>query len=292
MDLSIEQESTAGDFLRASQEFRRLNPIETNVIGSVAESVATGARSYQECFWWIVRRDGEVEGVAIRTVPHRLLISPMSKGAARKLAEAVIAIDPGCWGVSGAEESAEEFLARWCELTDKQLKDFPQHMRETIYKLGEHTPLEGVVGLSRRAEASDVVLLLDWLKAFAKEVGVLHVEPTEVDLITRLESTPIFIWEVNGEPVAMSGHAALVADAEGYIGRIGPVYTEPSARGFGYGAAVTSAMVQHLQTVGCSIIMLYADADYEKSNRLYQKIGFRKVGTVLEFGSTPPIGET
>jgi predicted GNAT family acetyltransferase len=31
-------------------------------------------------------------------------------------------------------------------------------------------------------------------------------------------------------------------------------------------------------------VMLYADSDYEKSNRVYQGLGFRAVGAIVELG--------
>jgi len=262
--------------------------METNLIGAVATSVATGAKSYPECFWWIVLQGVEVIGLAMRTPPFRLVLSPMPEDAARQLAAVVAQSDPNFWGVNGPEDPASQFMETWCALTNRNKNDFPINMWETIYVLGDHTPLPAVAGSARKADEKDAQFLSEWVFDFANEIGVFQPEPpTETDILKRLEFTAMMIWQVDGRPVAMSGHSALVVDGDKRIGRIGPVYTEPKERGHGYGAAVTSAMIEHLESLGCTSIMLYADSDYEKSNRVYQGLGFRQVGVIVEIGEPP-----
>jgi predicted GNAT family acetyltransferase len=287
MDYVIERVESVDDFLRSTESFRNLYSMETNVIGSVGTSVANGIRAYSECFWWVVSQRDEVVGIAMRTAPYRLVLSPMPIAAVQKLAEAVVVNDVDCWGASGPEEIVAAFISAWCELLGKRPSDFPPRMRETIYVLDAHTPHPKVSGSGRKAGADDIDLLMNWLPAFAEEVGIYFTELTEEDLLTRLESTPFFIWEFEDRPVAMSGHAPIVIGSDGRIGRIGPVYTEPSERGNGYGAAVTSIAIDHLHSIGCSTVMLYADSNYEKSNRVYQGLGFRPVGAIVEYGIEP-----
>jgi predicted GNAT family acetyltransferase len=284
MDFVIERLATAEEFLRRTESFQHLHPMETNIIGSIATSVANRSKTYSETFWWVISQGSDVVGIAMRTAPYRLVLSPMPREAIHKLSLAVLDTDPGFWGVSGPEECATEFVKCWCEKTGRKSSEFPQHMRETIYVLGDHTRLSKVSGNARKAASDDVDLLRKWLTAFAEEVGILFTQPTEAELLARLASTPMFIWEADGRPVAMSGHAPLVSGPTGHIGRIGPVFTEPSERGHGYGAAVTSAVIDHLHSIGCSTVMLYADSDYEKSNRVYQGLGFRPVGAIVELG--------
>lgn len=292
MDWSIESVASAEEFLARSASFRNAHPMETNVIGSVATSVADGNKTYQYCFWWIVLAENEVVGIAMRTAPYRLMLSSMPEGSARRLAKAVLDVDPSCWGATGPKEAASEFIESWCDGTGEAASDYPLYMQETIYLLARHTPRADVLGAARKADDSDIPLLLNWLPAFAAEAGLFHVEaPTEAELQSRLRATSIFIWEVDGRPVAMAGHAPIISGPGGRIGRIGPVYTEPDERGHGYGAAVTSSMIDHLHSMGCSSVMLYADVDYEKSNRVYRGLGFRPVGTIVEFGVAPKTDE-
>jgi predicted GNAT family acetyltransferase len=146
----IERAPTAEDFLQHTESFRNAHPMETNILGSVATSVAKGTKSYSECFWWVVLQRDEVVGIAMRTAPYRLLLSPMPLNAIRELSLAVLERDTGFWGVTGPEECATEFIGCWCEQTDRQKSDYPQHMRETLYVLGEHTPHPKVSGKARK----------------------------------------------------------------------------------------------------------------------------------------------
>lgn len=288
MDWRIERVDSPEEFLRRTELFRDEHPMETNIIGLVATSVASGNKSYSAYFFWVVLAHNKIIGIASRTAPYRLLVSTMPEGSARQLAKAVSDIDPDCWGVTGPEEIAAEFIEAWCDRTGKVASDYPRHMRETTYVLDQHTPLAGVIGAARKADERDVALLSKWLSAFVEEVGISNREvPSEEDLLKRLRSTSIIIWQVDGRPVAMSGHSSIVVGPSGRIGRIGPVYTEPAERGNGFGAAVTSSMIEHLHSIGCSTVMLYADSDYEKSNRVYQGLGFRPVGAIVEFGLEP-----
>ncbi len=292
MDYVVEQFASAGEFLRHTAPFRAGHPMETNVIGSVATTVADGMRTYPACFWWRISQDAETVGIAIRTAPYRLVLSPMPLAAIGLLAHKVHAVDSGFWGVSGPEDVAREFITHWCRQSGQDPDDFPLHMRDTIYVLRKHTPLLGVEGAARAASIADIPLLIEWLSAFATEAGTSITPPSTADLEVRLLTSTFIIWEIAKRPVALSGHAPLVQGAEGSIGRIGPVYTEPNERGNGYGAAVTSAMIEHLASIDCSTIMLYADSDYQKSNRVYLNLGFQPVGALVELGSTPPLDIT
>jgi predicted GNAT family acetyltransferase len=286
MNFQVDRIASAKTFLDHSESFRNANPIETNVISSIAISTESSTKTDPASFWWIVRHDGEAVGIATRTTPHRLNLSPMPDGSAGELARVILASDPMCWGVTGPEEIASAFVKHWCALTGKSRTDFPLHERQTLYVLGEHTPFTSVPGNARQSNVDDLSLLVKWMRAFVKETGGIMVA-SEADLQARVLASTFIIWEIDGTPVAMSRLASTIAQPEGMIGRIGVVYTTPDKRGNGYGAAVTSAMIKHLIAVGCSTITLHTDGDYEKSNRVYQKLGFLPVGAFVELGVEP-----
>jgi len=293
MNVTVERVTSVEEFLDRTGSFRNEYPVETNLIGAIATGVSNGMKVYQDCFWWILSKGNEVEGIAIRTPPYRLVVSPASQEAIQLLARSVSDNDREFWGVLGPEDTATEFVAKWCELNGRQRSEFPITMRETIYVLGEHTPLLEVKGSAYKATEKDIPLLIDWVLAFAKEAGVFQPNPpTEAEMLSRLESTAMMLWQVDGYPVAMAGHAAIVDGENIRTGRIGPVYTMPTERGHGYGAAVTSAIIEHLESLKCTSIMLYADNDYGKSNRVYQGLGFRPVGAIVERGAHPDLTES
>ena len=254
--------SSAHEFLEASRAFRVAEPYLTNVIGSVAQSVTEGRR-YEACHWWIAREGAEVAGIAMRTLPHNLMISPMSDSAVAAVAQAVSSVFPDLPGMSGPLKHAPAFGAALRAL------NIEVAMSEVVYVLETFTPATAD-GEARRITADDGALLRTWLPAFAAEAG-LPVHDLEASVARMLQVG--WVWQAQGQPVAMCGYAGPVGEPGSAVGRIGPVYTEPGRRSRGYGAAVTSAAIQDLQT-RCEHIMLYADAANPASNGVYQRLGF------------------
>jgi hypothetical protein len=65
----------------------------TNVLATIALGmVRRGSRA--KVYWWVVVKGGRVVGIAGRTPPRGLLLSPMPPGAAACLAEAVFGVFP------------------------------------------------------------------------------------------------------------------------------------------------------------------------------------------------------
>jgi predicted GNAT family acetyltransferase len=125
-----------------------------------------------------------------------------------------------------------------------------------------------------------VELLVSWDVRFAGEAGLLN-DDVEARVADRVGAGARWLWERDGVPVAMAGHATPVDTPSGAVGRIGPVYTLPGERGRGYGSAVTAAVTERLQE-RCAVIMLFADAANPGSNRIYERLGFEAVGEIVE----------
>ncbi|NBO46165.1 MAG: GNAT family N-acetyltransferase [Actinobacteria bacterium] len=253
---------TAEEFLEASRQFRANEPYLTNVIGSVAHSVTRGRR-YDACHWFIARDQGQVVGLAMRTLPHNLMISPMSEPANAAMAAAVAQVFPDLPGFSGPLSQMPAFQSALGAVSAET------SMTEVVYVLGAFTPAVAA-GVARRVNTDDVELLRTWLFDFAVEAR-LPTHDIEAGVARMLDVG--WLWEHDGKPVAMCGYAGPVGDAGTVVGRVGPVYTEPTQRGRGFGGAVTSAVVEQLQQM-CEHIMLYADASNPTSNGVYQRLGF------------------
>ena len=74
---------SAAEFLRLTTTYRAVEPIRTNILGSVATSVMNGTQRYDGSWWWLIRaEDGEVVGAAMRTTPFGMQIGPMPDEAA------------------------------------------------------------------------------------------------------------------------------------------------------------------------------------------------------------------
>jgi len=271
----VERLAHAEQFLATTADFRRADPVMTNLLGSVATSVAAG-REYAPQFWWVVRDDGgQVVGCALRTGPHRLVVSPMPTQAAAALAVDVAAADADLPGFSGPRDAVEAVAASMAPRRRIQVT-----MTDVVYVLGEYVRPRPTPGASRRARRSDLDLLVAWHEQFGLDAQV-PMHDTRASVLDRLEQAGLWLWEVQGRAVAMAGHAPLVQMPGAWVARIGPVYTPAASRRSGYGSAVTASVVEELLPT-CATIMLFADAANPASNSVYRALGFRAAGELVE----------
>lgn len=267
-------------FLDATQEFRATEPVLTNVIGTIAAGIVAGG-VYDTSVLLGLRDDaGRIVGCAARTSPWNLVVSPMPLDAASALGRHVARIDPELPGVSGERTAVDAIVAA---LEPEQ----PPRLAMVDVVRVLHTfvpPPVPAPGAPRRATEADRELLLAWMIRFALDAALpLHDANAAVD--GRLRSRALWFWEVDGQPVAMAGHAAPVSTPAGTVGRIGPVYTPAEHRGHGYGAAITSQIVEVLMP-DCAVIMLYADATNPTSNAVYARLGFDAAAEIIEVDLT------
>src|SRR5665213_3970176 len=109
--MKVELIESVDEFISTTTAFRATDPLRTNVIGSVALSVAEGDRSYDDYRWWIVRSDdGDVAGVAMRTSPFNMVVAPMSLDAARALGRSVGQFDDALPGISGSRDIVDALI--------------------------------------------------------------------------------------------------------------------------------------------------------------------------------------
>jgi uncharacterized protein len=152
---------------------------------------------------------------------------------------------------------------------------FPtQGMR--LYELAELQPIPYVDGELRKAENADRDRMMIWVREFNAEVH----EPQnnfERRIDEWIESGQIWLW-VNSEPVSM---AVSSKPTQGVI-RISGVYTPPSLRGRGFGAACVHGISRHFAESGLRCI-LYTDLGNPTSNSIYRRIGYRAVAEALHY---------
>ena len=220
----------------------------------------------------------------MRTAPHNLVVSPMPTAAARALGAHLAVVDPDLPGVTGEPDVCEPLLEGLGAVDRAHIG-----MVERVRVLQTLTaPQRPVRGRARRMDASDVDLVADWLVRFAIEAD-LNVRPSRDSVLAELASDPAparWLWEREGQPVALAGHASLVPTPAGTVGRVGPVYTPERYRGRGYGSAITHA-VSEVLSQRCMIVMLYTDAANATSNAVYERLGYAVVAEAVEIQLEP-----
>lgn len=261
----------AAEFLEATAQLRAADPVRTNVLGSVATGVVQG-REYERCLWWVVEDDeGRPVGAALRTVPYKLLLGPMPPEAADALADDVTAlgeVPPGMVGPTPVATRVAE-RAGWSTSVATQ---------ERILVLDTLVPPVGVAGSVRTTTIDDLELGAAWTEQFAIDAGTFLPDPRE-SFRGRLAANRF--WVVDGEPVSFASHAPLVESGGVTVARVGPVYTPAEHRRRGYGAAVTAAVTAELLEVA-DVVMLFTDAANPTSNGVYERLGYRVVGEVVD----------
>lgn len=278
MEISLKE--SVGHFLAATTAFRAAHPFETNIISSVAQSVQEGSRTYDAYFWWVIKDDSNsVIGIAMRTAPHGMLLSPMSELAVTALAIEVAKLDDQLTGVAGPRSEVETFLKAYRDtLSLGSARAIEIAGQELLYILKD-LKIPNVIGEMRTALDSEYQLLHDWFLAFAEEAEIYMHDPRET-IEDGLRRGALRWWIVADEIVSLAGHAPIVNVPGGSIARIGPVYTPPERRRHGYAGALTSALSEELANKGAKV-MLHTDASNPTSNSIYQKIGYIKIGENL-----------
>lgn len=269
--MKVAEHSSAQAFLDATLAYRGAEPLLTNLLGSIAEGVVAGRR-YDSESWFTVHDARGVVGAALRTAPYNLAVGPMPVAAAHALGDHLRARRQPLPGINGPADVVTAVAGRLGH-------PLVVRMRDVLRVLDTLVEPVAPVGSYRRATWADLALVMRWQERFLVEVG-LPVHLPDDDSV-RLWLERLWLWEAADEPVAMAGHAPVVATPGGRVGRIGPVYTVPEARGRGIGAAITAVVTRELLAEGAAV-MLYADADNPTSNGVYERLGFRAVDELIE----------
>ena len=275
--MSVHSYNSVNDFLNDTLDFRVKHVYQTQIMSSVAQSVADKSRTYDKYFWWCVRNEDQtVAGIAMRTAPHGMLLSPMSKPTAHELAAEVANLDDELPGIGGPTEIVRDFLNGYVATASSGSKrEVEVAGRELLYIL-EDLVLPQIPGEMRAAKEAELSETMEWLVDFANEAGVLMHDVREA-AEDGLRRNSTRWWVVNNEKVSLAGHAPIVEVPGGKVARIGPVFTPPAHRRQGYAGALTAALSRELLNSGAKV-MLYTDANNPTSNGVYQRIGFVKIG--------------
>ena len=276
--------AVAGDLLAA-------DPVAWSVVASVthqaARSFAAGDPRPAHPIWWaVVRCDGAVAGVSMRTMPHpphTVWVPDMPEDAARLLARAALdhtarAGEPPLTSANGSIPAVRAFIEETSRATGGTVGEGrPDRLWEAT-RIARPDPAPP--GRGRLAALDDLELVGQWLAVFHTEAdaqaGRAPEEgqplPIEGDARPRIEEGTIWLWDVDGEVV----HLTAVKQPSFGVVRIGPVYTPTAHRGRGYAKALVAQVAQQEIDAGHRVC-LYTDRDNPVSNHAYAAIGFQPV---------------
>jgi predicted GNAT family acetyltransferase len=232
----------------------------------------------------VVRDDEErIVGIAMRTAPFNMVVTPMAGDSARELGRDVAQHDDALPGITGSKDVIDALVEGYVSSQSPGSRRTLTVAREDLlYELVELVEPD-VDGVARPAHANDLELLAPMMSEFLRETEQTRISPKESrdSTIRKINEGSLYCWEVDGTVVAIAGHANVVPTGDVIIGRVGPVYTPPEYRRHGYASAVTAHVTRALIERGARV-MLFTDAANPTSNSIYQSIGYRLVDELIE----------
>jgi predicted GNAT family acetyltransferase len=274
--MTVQVTSDTGAFAEVAGTWLSRDPISTNVINSVLADARAGSPP-AKARWVLAFEADDLAGVAMLVPPHPLNLPPMGDDVVHAIALHLHNAHFTIRKLSGSVTSTEAFARDWESLTGAHCR---LSTAEGVYVLDELVPPVGVPESARTAAPSDTDLITEWTASFISEARHGEVSgPCPAEIARRIDERRYLLWESDGEPVSLAGWHRPSA---GY-GRVGPVYTPPSRRGHGFGAAVTAAATRAVLASGADRAMLFADLANPTSNGVYQRLGFRKVHEASEW---------
>lgn len=269
-------------FRQKVDPFLLQNEARHNLILGVTGTLIDRPQVYPEFRLWAVEHLGEVVAAASRTPPWRIILADAaSSEAVETLAKAVPETDPEVPGAVGNTPTVGRFVEAWAGLRGSPAT---RDMAQGVFALTDVRHLKRPVGSSRKAVDRDRETIVRWVSAFDAE-SMPHPDAGKVERAVgnRLEANSaqagFWVWEVDGEPVSLSGYSGTTPNGI----RIGPVYTPPGDRGRGYATAVVAEQSQWLLDHGRSFCFLYTDLANPTSNAIYRRIGYEQVAESAEY---------
>ncbi len=276
--------ATAEAFRARVQGFLERHEAENTVLIGALLSFAREPR--QGAVMRMIEEDGAVVLAAAMTPPFNLILSLGTPAALDGLVEELVDSGLALPGVFGPAPLAEGFATAWERRTGRPATP---GLKVMLHRLTEVRAPAPTCGELSPARDSDVGWLADWAHDFGIEVGLD--EPEMYDrqsLVKRIARGELYVWRAGGRPVSMTAFQATTFRNTG--GRVNLVYTPPEARGRGYASACVTALSQLLLSRGWSYCLIFTDVKNPKARKIYRRIGYRDVGSYLNFNFPPGSG--
>ncbi|ETT44172.1 GCN5-like N-acetyltransferase [Paenibacillus sp. FSL R7-269] len=192
----------------------------------------------------------------------------------RQLAEMLE--DRGLPGVNGTPETGKLFADAYGELTGKT---YQVRMMMEAYHCPQVQLPHGVSGKLHQAEPGDIPLIAGYLAGFVQDCFGMESAPEDhLDYAGAVtESGKLRLWIDKDQPVSMVN----LAHQSARHARINEVYTPHEFRKHGYASAAVAALCAELLSRDITP-MLYADAANPDSNKVYQSVGFKRTGSIVD----------
>jgi RimJ/RimL family protein N-acetyltransferase len=227
----------------------------------------------------VVEQDGRIVGCVVRTPPVRPILTRMPEAAIPDVLDALEEEYGSLPAILGPETETRLASEQWAARAGVNCFEAQQL---GTYELTELIPPDPwPTGYLRVAGPDDRDLLEEWLDAFIRETEMPEGD-SGLAAQRFLEAGVAHLWD-DGGAVSL----AVVSARTPHGARIGYVYTPPELRGRGLGSAVTAALTARCLEAGMRLCFLFTDLTNPQSNRIYQRLGYRKIGEMRDYVFEP-----
>ena len=284
--VTIERFTSARAFLGQAGDFLGESEAEYNLMLGVAHAMAraeatggavkgTPGHSYSQPFFLVARQGPQVQACAMRTPPHRLVVTRANAPSVAALADYCAEFEDPLPGANGPVETVRDFASTYAAKQGSKAKA-GRAMR--IFRLDQVIrPKRPASGRMRDVTTDDLSFLGSWIRAFGEELGD-PVRDAEQAAAEGVEWGSLVVWEDACEPRAMAARTRPTPNGCG----VNLVYTPPEYRNRGYASSLVADLSQLLLDLGYAFCFLYTDLANPTSNRIYKEIGYEEVADAEE----------
>lgn len=272
MTLRVQQYDDARAFLDEAESWLIRDEALNSTLLGVASKCAGGFAYGDEPSWFATVRDGErIVAAAWRTPPFPLGVTQGTPESLTAIFKHVQERGIEVPKIHGPLESCDTLQALFTQHTGAK----PEvEMELMLFRLDEVEIDPPVAGTMRKAAAPDAELVLNWSHRFEVDAGLTPATGHPGVRSVALEEGRVFLWMVDGAPVAMAASARDTPHGVSVNG----VFTPRELRGRGYATSLVSAVSQALLDSGKDFCCLYTDLTNPTSNSIYRKIGYKEIG--------------
>jgi len=196
--------TTAGrDFQQVSAPRVAAAPVIHSVVATTLAHALESPADYPGAQWYWAKRDGRVTALAMHTPPRPFHVATVDTHVARAIGRRVLADGLQVERVGGLVTGALAFAETIAFESGGHIRVVRREGMHDLPRPPRHP--EGVPGELRAARESDIPLLDTWARAYLEETGTEA--PPRFPLQQWVSRGDMRVWDVDGEPVAMT-HAS------------------------------------------------------------------------------------
>ena len=281
--LEIVNHIHAKELIELSGDYLEKRESENNLPFGLAHTLAKDPHYYgpELPLLLSILENGCTVGVAVRTPPHRIVLSVIENEfevVIELLVRYLHTADAPIPGVVGPEIESRCFAGKWIRAVPGVSARPAKRLRVFEARSVVDVPLSP--GRLRHAEIEDLPLMAMWIEKFSSEAIGKESEPgkAERNAVKYIAERILYVWDHDG-PVSIVKESRAMKN--GAV--ISLVYTPPEMRSRGYATSSVYQLTKKLLSDDYKFCNLFTDLANPASNHIYPKVGYAPLGDTLEF---------